>query len=226
MTPKCPAIGEPNMRTFQHWTPQYLFHRAVNIWYQKRHPDHPWLTPQAINILESWLTVDDFGIEWGSGRSTVWFAQRVNKLVSIENDPDWHLKINSVLMENGLLTKVDYRHIPIITSTSQTSRGTLSYADVACQFSDKSFDFALVDGKIRHICVKKVLPKLKTGGMLILDNSERHVPGDVKGTYFEKCRHEIENHEEWANLVHQLKTWRTIGTSNGVSKTRFWIKPV
>jgi hypothetical protein len=35
----------------------------MNIWYQKRNPDHPWLTAQAIQILENWLRPTDVGIE-------------------------------------------------------------------------------------------------------------------------------------------------------------------
>jgi len=59
------------MRTFRHRTSRYILCRALDIWYRKRHPDHPWLTPQAISILDSWLMPGDKGIEWGSGRSTL-----------------------------------------------------------------------------------------------------------------------------------------------------------
>jgi hypothetical protein len=46
------------------------------------HPDVPWLTRQAVEILEDWLKPGYVGLEWGSGRSTLWFARRVSHLTS------------------------------------------------------------------------------------------------------------------------------------------------
>jgi putative heme iron utilization protein len=49
------------------------------------HPNWPWLTKEAILLLERLLRPDDIGLEFGSGRSTIWFAERVEKLISIEH---------------------------------------------------------------------------------------------------------------------------------------------
>ncbi|MCK5642361.1 MAG: hypothetical protein KAJ19_16255 [Gammaproteobacteria bacterium] len=51
------------------------------IWI-RMHPDVPWLTRQAVEILEDWLKPGYVGLEWGSGRSTLWFARRVSHLTS------------------------------------------------------------------------------------------------------------------------------------------------
>jgi len=40
--------------------------------YEKTHPDAPWLTAHAIAFLVDWLRPEDTGVEWGSGRSTLW----------------------------------------------------------------------------------------------------------------------------------------------------------
>lgn len=207
------------IRIFRHWTPQYIFHRTLDVFYRKLNPDHPWLTPQAIWILDTWLTKDDIGIEWGSGKSTLWFAKRVKQLLSIEHDPVWYDKVSIQLKRVGA-GNVDYHLLP-----TKTSNGSSPYADIAKCYPDQYFDFALVDGKVRHICMERILPKLRVGGILILDNSERYVPSDSKGTYFERNRLVREFAEEWNAVLTRLEKWRTVATNNGILCTRFWIKP-
>ena len=41
------------------------------------------------------------------------------------------------------------------------------------QFVHEHFHIIIVDGRDRVLCVQSSLPKLKSGGWLILDNSER-----------------------------------------------------
>jgi len=207
------------LKSFRHWTPQYIFHWAFDLLNRRLHPDYPWLTPQSIWILDSWLTAEDKGIEWGSGKSTLWFARRVKQIVSIEHDPVWYDKV-SVWLKRGGAGNVNYRLSPL-----KSADGLYPYADVANDYPDQFFDFALVDGTIRHICVRKVLPKLRVGGILILDNSERYVPSDSRGTYFERGRHLRKFAKEWDAVLARLSNWRTIGTTNGVWRTRLWIKP-
>jgi len=213
------VLGGKELKSFRHWTPQYVFHRALDLLYRRFHPDDPWLTPQAISILDSWLTAEDKGIEWGSGKSTLWFARRVKQLVSIEHDPVWYDQV-SVWLKRGGDGNVDYRLLSV-----KGTDGVFPYADVANSYPDQFFNFALVDGRLRHVCIDKVLPKLRVGGMLILDNSERYVPSDSRGTYFEKGRHLGEFAKEWDAVLAKLSSWRTIGTTNGVWCTRLWIKP-
>lgn len=223
------------MRSFRHWTPQYIYDRAFDIWYQKRHPNHPWLTPQAIAIMQCWLKSTDKGIEWGTGRSTVWFAERIEQIVSIEHDPVWYEKTALQLKKKGIANKVDYRLLPVMDGSPPPPihphedyiaiPKNYPYSDVVNVYPDEFFDFALVDGKIRHVCMDRVLPKLRPGGMLILDNSERYVPHDSPGTYYAKVKREAVAHEEWKGLLARVKHWRTIVTTNGVSCTRIWIKP-
>ena len=74
----------------------------MEILYQRRHPDHPWLTKSANSILSSYLKDSDIGLEFGSGRSTLWFAQRVSALTSVEHDPLWYSKVSEMLKGNGI----------------------------------------------------------------------------------------------------------------------------
>lgn len=223
------------MRSFRHITPRYVFYRTINIWYQKRYPDYPWLTPQAIQILQSWIHPKDKGVEWGTGRSTIWFGSRVAQLLSIEHDPAWYEKTHIQLKKNGLDDVVDYRLFPLVEKNSPPrpplpiARATQrsAYANVVNEYPDENFDFALIDGKIRHVCMALVLPKIRPGGLIILDNSERYVPDDTKGTYILRTGDGLQDRDrqEWKALLSKMNHWRTITTTNGVWRTRFWVKP-
>src|SRR5438093_547044 len=96
------------MRTIKHWTPRYIFDRLHQIAYQWRYPDSPWLTELMVNILGSWLRPGDSGLEWGSRRSTLWFAKRVDRLLSIEHDEYWHRRISSQILQKAI-HNVEYR---------------------------------------------------------------------------------------------------------------------
>jgi len=96
------------MRQFRLWNTRYIYDRVALMVYEKHHPSVPWLTQEMINILEGWLTSGDRGIEWGSGRSTVWFAERVGSVVSFEHNPTWFQRIDLQLKQKGL-QNVAYR---------------------------------------------------------------------------------------------------------------------
>ena len=54
--------------------------------------------------------------------------------------------------------------------------GDSAYARTALGFADASLDFALVDGHYRDYSAKFILPKIKPGGMLIIDNVNWYLP--------------------------------------------------
>src|SRR5436309_14146462 len=110
-----------------------------------------------VKILGSWLRPGDSGLEWGSGRSTLWFAKRVDRLLSIEHDEYWHRRISSQILENGI-HNVDYR---LCLKESE-------YISSADHLPRESLDFVLVDGIGRDRCAMAALPLLKSGGSLVL----------------------------------------------------------
>ncbi|MFZ4593894.1 MAG: O-methyltransferase [Verrucomicrobiaceae bacterium] len=175
--------------------------------YLRRHPEEPWLAQGAVRFLDEWLTSKMSGWEWGSGRSSLWFAQRIARLVSIEHDKAWHQKVSQQLAEQSL-THVDLRHLALEhpeLETYELDYPTLpQYAAVILYEPDASFDFVLVDGWYRAVCARAALPKLKPGGLLVIDNTDwqhppqAHVPAD------------------W-HLVHQSR--------NVITETSIWRKP-
>jgi hypothetical protein len=90
--------------------------------HERRHPDAPWLTIEAVAFLEHRLACDGVGFEWGSGRSTVWLARRVRRLTSIEHDPTWFEKIRRRLEVQRKLMPLP----SIVTSPAPNSQRLLA----------------------------------------------------------------------------------------------------
>jgi hypothetical protein len=222
-----PGDGNPRGRLLkpEKLNPFYLWRYAVQQAFQRQHPEAPVIVANAVIILDNWLRSTDHGLEWGSGRSTTWLAARVAHLVAVEHDPAWHTRVKRELESRGLASKVDYR---LIEAPRNQMHEPLAhpYAAVADEFSDEALDFALVDGQMRLRCVEKVLPKLKAGGLLVLDGANRYLPNHFEGgfTTIQHTRTEPLN-QEWQSLLERLRDWRAMNTSDGLWDTRFWVKP-
>jgi SAM-dependent methyltransferase len=205
--------------------PAYLIPRLRQMFFVRRHPDTPWLTESGIRLLDSWLRPTDIGIEWGSGRSTAWLAKHVAHMTSVEDSSDWHSIVQQQLSRNGVASKVDYRFVPC-EHREVDEPESHPYASVADEFADHSLDFALIDGNIRALCMAKILPKLKPGGLLILDNANRYIPNQSLGgpATAHEPRTEYKS-AKWRLLAESLQNWRAILTTDSIWDTRFWVKP-
>lgn len=189
--------------------------------YQKKHPNAPWLCPDAIKALSALLHQQGKKFEFGSGRSTLFFAPFFQTYYSVEHNADWFEKVKNDLKCNKI-THAQLKHIPSDTAFSDVKLSSeqqfslsatdyplnddffQTYSSYISTFPDKYFDFVLVDGRSRRSCALNAIPKLKTGGILVLDNSERK-------------RYEA---------VHDaLDSWEKIFTTTGLTDTSIWLKP-
>jgi len=204
-----------------HRTPRYIVNRTRQMLYERANPDDPWLTPTAIGLIATLLRPADRGAEFGSGRSTLWFAARVAALTSVEHDARWHETVAARLKDRGL-GNVECVLAP--EDQPMERGGDSAYARTALAFSDATIDFALVDGHYRDYSAEFIMPKIKPGGMLIIDNANWYLP----------CQSKSPNSRTvalgpatpvWAAVWRELATWRTIWTSSGVWDTAIFIKP-
>ena len=79
-----------------------------------------------------------------------------------------------------------------------------NYFNKVLDFDNDFFDFILIDGRARVECLYNSIPKLKSGGMMILDNSER---------------------ERYKPVFSILNDWDMVFTTNGLTDTTIWFKP-
>lgn len=212
------------MRSFRHWKPTYIRNHIVEIIYQKRFPDHPWLTRTANLILSSYLRNSDYGFEWGSGQSTLWFSQRVSSLISIEHDPIWYDKILKKLNEKKI-GNVKYLFYKYNSNLDDERKGiNTEYVQAIQRFPEGKIDFVLIDGVYRSACAIVALERIRPGGILIVDNINWYLPSSSMSPN-SRSYEQGPVSQEWAEFQAAVRNWRCIWTSNGVTDTTLWLKP-
>jgi predicted O-methyltransferase YrrM len=208
-------------RTFRHWTLRYLFDRSTEKAYRRAQPGVPWIAPAAVEFLEGYLKPTDEMLEFGSGRSTLWFADRVRHIISVEHNPDWHRQISSKITEKGG-TNISYFLHPKQADSIPASRS--DYVLVTKSISPKSLDIVLVDGIYRAQCVLQSLPLIAAGGILIIDNVNRYLPSRSIAPNSRSMEAGPVD-DEWRKVLDLIGEWRFFWTSNGISDTAFYFKP-
>jgi predicted O-methyltransferase YrrM len=132
--------------------------------------------------LERSLTPDAEAFEYGSGGSTLWLAKRVGGLTSVEHHAGWHARVEEELRQAGLTNCSVELYEPTATGNgasdgpyrSPVVEGNFQdYVKAISSLPDDSLDLVLVDGRCRVECVLRAMTKVKPGGMLILDDSDR-----------------------------------------------------
>ena len=116
----------------------------------------PLLTEGAIEHLITLLDRGDMRVlEFGSGYSTLWLANRC-QLTSVEHDRSWFHAISDRM-----------------TKQFEYLRADRPYSHIAERYPDHEFDVVIVDGRDRARCVASSMPKVKPGGIIMVDNMER-----------------------------------------------------
>ena len=128
--------------------------------------ERPWIVPAAIGWLRRRTRSDWSILELGSGRSTVWFARRAGRVLSFEDDEYWYGRTRDRLGELGL-GNVDFRLMAIEDLPSEVEA-----------LPDDAFDLVVVDfleapTVTRIDVVKPAMKKVRPGGYLLLDDSDR-----------------------------------------------------
>jgi predicted O-methyltransferase YrrM len=156
---------------------------SVKYKYNSLKHEMPWITYGSIEWIEKYLSKDMRVFEWGSGGSTIFFARRVREVVSIEHDYNWYIKVKKHLKEKNLNQNVEEifkkpqkRHKIRRYKSINKKYKNYSFKEYCLSISkypDEYFDLILVDGRARADCMKEALKKVKKGGCIVLDNSER-----------------------------------------------------
>ena len=155
----------------------------------------PWLRPSSARYIESVLPKGAFVFEWGMGASTVWMAKLGCHVISLELDHDWFLAIEEILEKEKLDASI---------YCFGMSNDYDKYADYILKYDDNLFDLVLIDGRNRCRCLANARSKVKVGGMLCLDNSER---------------------EEYQKAVALLDTWNGYTWGDFGWETTVWTRP-
>jgi hypothetical protein len=133
----------------------------------------PWWNRYAIRYLSSQVRRGDQVFEWGSGGSTAWLVAQGAQVTSIEDDPEWVIKVTDRCPE------ADVRAIPAKPTGTIEERWFPSdegprffddYVSAIDEFDDGSFDIVIVDGMCRVECFQRAVPKVRPGGLIVVDD--------------------------------------------------------
>lgn len=149
----------------------------------------PWLTYPAIDLLDGHAKPTHRVFEYGGGGSTLFWCDRVAEVVTVEHDAAWFKALEqavkgvpakwhglSIPSEAGdLVPAPDPAEPAHYSSADAASKGRnyKAYAQAISAFPDAHFDIILIDGRSRASCLALSVPKLRPGGLLVLDNAER-----------------------------------------------------
>lgn len=131
----------------------------------------PWISYDAQKAIAAFLTPRSRVLEYGSGMSTVWYAEHAGEVVSIEDFAPWFDQVGGIIAERGV-TNIRYRFAPDLAG----------YAAPTGEERSEGFDLVMIDGSARDLCAAAALPLLRPGGIIYLDNSDKAacpVSGDI-----------------------------------------------
>jgi hypothetical protein len=152
----------------------------------------PWMNYKVIRHIETKLTNVTNIFEYGSGTSTQYWLDKGKHVVSIEHSHEFYN-----VTKKCLLGDIDYKLVePEIQNVDQVYNPSLymnyqskrfkgynfeKYVKSIERYDNEFFDVIVVNGRARASCMYHSIPKLKFGGMLILENSDReHYLNDIK----------------------------------------------
>ena len=153
------------------WPPRRTVDRLAAEAYRRRHLDAPWLTRPAIALLPDLLRATDRCLEYGAGTSTAWLTRRVGSVVSAEHDPVWFARVQRQLAQEGL----DRDSVRLLGTDPQDQPESSPYVRVIDEFGDGELDACFVDGMHRATCALAAIPKLASGGLLLVDDAQGYL---------------------------------------------------
>lgn len=157
----------------------------------------PWITYPVIDQLKSFLKPTMRVFEYGGGGSTLFFLDHVQEVVTVEHHQAWFSRLDSMLTADeksrwngnflpGEALTVGRKNPAdplayLSTDSDYQAVQFQAYASYIDRFPSDHFDLVLVDGRARPSCILHAIPRIKSGGWLIVDNSDR-------GYYFEQVQ--------------------------------------
>ena len=125
----------------------------------KKYSSSPWLVYSATAHIVPFVSGKRI-FEFGSGMSTLWFAERSLEVVSVESNSEWYFSVV------GHAHAQRCKNVRVIYADSKAS-----YLAAIAQAGGK-FDLILIDGLYRKDCVALARAYLNPNGIAIVDNTD------------------------------------------------------
>ena len=133
-------------------------------------PQLPWISYDAIRFFKRWLSPDKTVLEFGSGMSTIWYARHAKHVWSVEDYAPWHCKVTK------MLASASVSNVKLEFKTGEEYSYFMRNDGVR-------IDMVMIDGSNRAECAETAIALIKNGGVIYLDNSDKHsspIGGDTR----------------------------------------------
>lgn len=184
----------------------------------------PWIPYVARAWLSSHVTPAMRVFEFGSGGSTVFLARRARAVVSVEHDPEWCARLRQTLATEHLTNCTLILREPV--RQAAPSSGSRAYASTKPAYAgmdfgeyvrtidaypDETFDLVFVDGRSRKACLAHAIPKVRVGGLLVLDNSDNREYADALRLFAHLPRTDLHGYGPyWPPAYWRTTVWEKI----------------
>lgn len=142
------------------WQKDFAIERSMNekVCVDRDGNPIPWYTYPAIEYISQFDYSNKKVFEFGTGYSSMYWAKRAKKVISIEDKPEWFAKFSAEFQApNWQMRYCDEKQ---------------GYEDTIFTDNEK-YDVIIIDGKRRAECAANAVKALAAGGMIILDDSDR-----------------------------------------------------
>lgn len=148
----------------------------------------PWFCYSAIRHLSTVVTPQTRVFEYGSGGSTLFYANHCAKAVTVEHDAQWAELVQQTLDKKQITNAT---LLPVTEQEPQTpgeadpmegfgstyqhyaGKSFKQYVNTLLDYPMHEFDLIVIDGRARSACMRVAIERVAPGGMIIVDNSER-----------------------------------------------------
>lgn len=117
----------------------------------------PWFTYPAIEYLKQFDFSKKKVFEYGSGNSSIFWANRAMHVTAVESNKQWYEHVSRMSCHNLRL---------ILESDKER------YVTSIGRYQD-TFDLIVIDGQWRNACADICINYLTEDGMIVIDNSDR-----------------------------------------------------
>ena len=140
----------------------------------------PWWPFVAADAVAERLPDGARVFEYGGGGSTLWLQDCGANVTAVEHDVDWHRVLQERAPAADVILQVPSQEGSVPTAV-HPGQYFDEYVTTISGFPDASFDIVIVDGRARVACGLAAMPKVRPGGMLLLDDSDRSKYAGLRG---------------------------------------------
>ena len=143
---------------------------ARNRIYKYLDKEVPLMDEDEIKYIESYLTPNTLMLEYGSGGSTFYFANKVKRLVSVESDIMWYM-IAKLKIINKELHNIELLYCPNAKADMYKTYSLIP--DVA---GYRNYDVILIDGKSasRLTCIETCKKYMSVNTIIFWHDFTKH----------------------------------------------------